>query len=205
MGIPKLRLTCSKLKSWLLFISLRSKTLESFFISLLLFIIFPETSANPIAYLPNTSGVWPILTNHPITMAFPTYYDEISIDPWLIFQLPLLLSMVYSSHSSQNELINTWVKACSLYIKILHGFSLLLNSKVSKKSNSPLLVLDIFSLPNCYTQLKWALYGYSSNTVWYFCPRAFVHIFSFAQKDLPPDTLKAPSIIFISLFKCPIF
>lgn len=138
----------------------------------------------------------------PYHHGIPTYYDEISIDPWLIFQLPL----VYSSHSSQNELINTWVKACNLYIKILHGFSLLLNSKVSKKLNSPLLVLDIFSLPRLLTPNQSGHHTVILQTLSDSSALGPLYtFFSFAQKDTPPDTLKAPSIIFISLFKCPIF
>lgn len=84
--------------------------------------------------------------------------------------------------------------------------ALKINSKVIKKPNSPIFLLDIISLSLITAlQPQWTSYGLLFKCCPLLCPRAFVHIVSFARKDLPPDILKAQSFtFFMPPFKCPI-
>lgn len=73
-------------------------------------------------------------------------------DSWLVFELPLLsLSVVYSSHNSQDEHFNSYVRSYKLSLKTLYRLLLLLKEteNLLKRPNNPLLPFDlIFSLPN---------------------------------------------------------
>lgn len=161
------------------FIQLLSlKTLESIFISLLLLQPLPETPGNLVAYFLDMSQIWLLLTNFTVTMASQTTTTVLWETPGLSLSFHSCLSVVYSSHNSQNEHFNSYVRSYKLLLKTLYSLSLLLKKqKMSLKGQiTPwcFLILSFLSLIHCTSTIV--------DIIWLF----FKHHMIFLPQDICP-------------------